>query len=521
MPTEIVMPQMGAEMEEGTVLKWLKQPGDQVNKGDIIAEIETDKATVELDSFESGTFLKAIVAEGATVPVGEVIAYLGRPGEQPPEAPARPASAGAEAPGNGSAPPATVVEVARRTDDRATSAERQTATAAIAGETLRAERTINAVDATDPAQVEHPHTGAATGMNAPESGTQAAPGPRDNRTRDGGRLRASPVARSMAEELGVDLRQIPGTGPEGRITRRDVENFAHNRAAFQVQGAEARARVEPEVTPRRPAPPAQVQTMAAAAAAAPPARPAATAARAVSAAPSAAAEAEAAEDEVEPLTRMRQAIARRMATAKREMPHYYVAVSVDMSEALRMRRELNAQLPQSDHIPISPMILKACAIALEHHPRFNATFTEQGITVRHEINIGLAVALDDGLVVPAILNCRGKSLGALAREARDVAERARGGRLRPAELNDGTFTVSNLGMYGVETLIAIIQPGQAAILGVGNVEDRPVVRDGQVVPRSTMTIALSADHRVTDGAEGAKFIAEIKDLLENPARLVL
>jgi len=218
---------------------------------------------------------------------------------------------------------------------------------------------------------------------------------------------------------------------------------------------------------------------------------------------------------------MRQAIARRMATAKREIPHYYVALSVDMTEAIRMRRELNAQLAEGDHIPISPMILKACALALEHQPHFNATFTEQGITVHGQINIGLAVALDDGLVVPAILNCGGKSLGALARESRDVAERARNGRLKPAELNDGTFTVSNLGMYGVETLIAIIQPGQAAILGVGAVEERAVVREGQVVARSIMTIALSADHRVSDGAEGAKFIAEIKDVLEHPARLVL
>jgi pyruvate dehydrogenase E2 component (dihydrolipoamide acetyltransferase) len=313
----------------------------------------------------------------------------------------------------------------------------------------------------------------------------------------------------MAEELGVDLSLITGSGPEGRITRRDVEDFARNRAAFQVQGAEARTPIAPEPSPpRRPIAP-QVQRSTPGAGPPPPAPP--------PPAPSP----ELSEDEVEPLTRMRQAIARRMATAKREMPHYYVAVSVDMTAALAMRRDLNAQLPQADHIPISPMILKACAITLEHQPHFNATFTDHGITVHHEINLGLAVALDDGLVVPAILHCRGKSLGALAREARDVAVRAREGRLRPAELNDGTFTVSNLGMYGVETLIAIIQPGQAAILGVGNVEERAVVREGQVVPRSMMTIALSADHRVTDGAQGAQFIAEVKQLLENPAQLVL
>jgi pyruvate dehydrogenase E2 component (dihydrolipoamide acetyltransferase) len=289
-----------------------------------------------------------------------------------------------------------------------------------------------------------------------------------------------------------------------------VEDFARNRAAFQVQGAEARAPIVPEPSlPRRPVA-VQVQRPVTDAGPPPtePQRPPAPGP-------------EDSEDEVEPLTRMRQAIARRMATAKREMPHYYVAVSVDMTAALAMRRDLNAQLATADHIPISPMILKACALALEHQPHFNATFTDHGITVHHEINLGLAVALDDGLVVPAILHCRGKSLGALAREARDVAVRARDGRLRPAELNDGTFTVSNLGMYGVETLVAIIQPGQAAILGVGLVEERAVVRDGQVVPRSMMTIALSADHRVTDGAQGAQFIAEIKQLLENSAQLVL
>jgi pyruvate dehydrogenase E2 component (dihydrolipoamide acetyltransferase) len=222
-----------------------------------------------------------------------------------------------------------------------------------------------------------------------------------------------------------------------------------------------------------------------------------------------------------PLTRMRQAIARRMATAKREIPHYYVAVSVDMTDALKLRQELNAGLEGNGRVSVSHLILKACALALEKEPRFNATLTEQGNAIHNEINIGLAVALEDGLVVPAILDCRGKSLGALARASRDVAERARGGTLRPAELNDGTFTISNLGMYNVETLIAVIQPGQSAILGVGLVEERPVVREGQVVVRQMMTVALSADHRVTDGAMGAQFVAEMKRLLEQPTRLIL
>ncbi|MGH2587423.1 MAG: biotin/lipoyl-containing protein [Dehalococcoidia bacterium] len=248
MPTEIVMPQMGAEMEEGTVLKWLKQPGDTVNKGDIIAEIETDKATVELDSFESGTFLRAVVDEGTTVPVGQVIGYLGEPGEQAPDTLAPAPAAEATPRTNGAAPlPA---------DDRAIEAERAIVTAGSTSETLRAERTQSAVMA----QSEQPE-----GQPAEQETPAAQPGPssaRDSLRRDGVRLRVSPVARSMADELGVDLALIRGTGPEGRITRRDVEEFARNRAAYQVQGVEARAPVAPEAAPARRPVAQQVQVVA-------------------------------------------------------------------------------------------------------------------------------------------------------------------------------------------------------------------------------------------------------------------
>jgi pyruvate dehydrogenase E2 component (dihydrolipoamide acetyltransferase) len=218
---------------------------------------------------------------------------------------------------------------------------------------------------------------------------------------------------------------------------------------------------------------------------------------------------------------MRQAIARRMAVAKREIPHYYLTSNVDMVEALALRKQLNAGLADDERVSVNDLIVKACAIALEKHPHFNSTFTEEGLRRHQAINVGIAVALDDGLIAPAVLNCRGKSLGAIAREARDLAERARSGRLRPAELSDGTFTVSNLGMYGVETLIAVIQPGQSAILGVGLAEPRAVVREGEIVARDTMTIALAADHRATDGAQGARFLREIKGLLEQPLRLAL
>ncbi|MFN8556385.1 MAG: dihydrolipoamide acetyltransferase family protein [Dehalococcoidia bacterium] len=313
------------------------------------------------------------------------------------------------------------------------------------------------------------------------------------------------MARVIAAELGVDLARVAGSGPDGRIMRRDVEEFARAQAQApaQVQTVPRETAAAPAPTPTPVVAPAAPMPAAAAAPSAPQPAPAAAGA------------------EVSPLTRMRQAIARRMAAAKREMPHYYVTMSVDMTEALALRRQLNAALAEAERISVNDLTVKACALALEKYPQFNAAFTDEGLRHPPAINIGIAVAVSDGLVVPALLNCGGKSLGAIAREARGAAERARSGHLRAPELTEGTFTISNLGMYGVETLIAIIQPGQSAILGVGKVEPRPVVRDGEIVAREIMVIALSADHRVTDGAQGAQFIAEVRDLLEHPMRLVL
>lgn len=553
MPSEIIMPALGAEMEEGKLLKWLVRPGDSVKAGDVIADIETDKAAMELTAEEAGTFLKVIAEEGATVPVGGLLAYLGEAGEVAPDAPA---------PVAGAVNAADMENSARGASSSAGSTE-----AIAPGDTMHPEQSVNAADSAepgapageyratdDPPPAPRVSTAPPASLSASEAATASAPTARAGRTgpaadvrveqspelgaRPGGRLRASPVARSMAEELGVDLTRIQGSGPEGRIMRRDVEEFARSRAAAQVQGSEARAAatIEPgtavrptpaqaqaaprtdtgpaPATPRSPAPPAQPSavTPAAGAAAAPALPPGIESSLDT---PTTGAET------ATPLTRMRQAIARRMATAKREMPHYYVALDVDMTEAMALRRTLNDQLPEEERISVNDLILKGCALALERHPHFNASFSESGITTHQAINVGIAVALPDGLIVPAVLDCRGKSLGALARASREVADRARAGRLRPAELNEGTFTVSNLGMYGVETLIAIIQPGQAAILGVGAVTARPVARAEAVVIRQMMTIALSADHRVTDGAQGARFIAEFKNLLEQPMRLLL
>jgi pyruvate dehydrogenase E2 component (dihydrolipoamide acetyltransferase) len=283
----------------------------------------------------------------------------------------------------------------------------------------------------------------------------------------------SPVARRLADEMGVDLRNVRGTGPDGRVIRRDIE------AAAQAKSA--------------PTPPA----------AAPAPRPAAPAAAAG-------------------MSRMRQTIARRMSQSKREAPHYYLLVDVDMTDAAAFRAQANAALSEQERISVNDLIVKACALALRAHPEFNITIEGEQQT-RHDDrqHVCIAIALDDGLIAPALLDAGAKQLTQIARESKDLVARAKGGALRPDEITAGTFCVTNLGAYGIETLIGIIQPPQTAILGVGSVMSQPAVRDGTIVAREMMKVALSADHRVTDGAQGAQFLAEIKRLLEQPLLLVL
>ncbi len=450
MAIEVTMPQMGADMTEGTLVRWLKQVGDQVNRGDILAEIETDKATVELEAFESGVIQKLAVEEGETVPVGEVIALLGAVGEVVPEVERK--------------PPAEIP--ARRTPSPETSAE--PGAAAVAKELQPAGQARVAAEAKPPAD-----QGGGFG-----DGRARAPA---GATRE--RVRISPVARRIAVESGVDISAIAGSGPDGRILRRDVE------AALTAGPAKA-------------------------AAAAPTARP-----RAAAAAPERPAPAVA--GGVQPLSRMRQAIARRMSQSKQQQPHYYLTLDIDMTDALVFRKQLNTAAGEDRHVSINDLVVKACALALQRHPRFNAEYTDQGLKVHEQINIAIGVALDDGLIAPALLDCGTKSLGQIGVEARDLIERTKAGKLHADEYGSGTFTITNLGAYGVETLFGIINPPQAAFLGVGSVMPKPVARDGQVVVREVMKVALSADHRVTDGAEGARFIKEIQSLLENPASLAL
>jgi len=449
MISEVVMPQMGADMTEGTLLRWLKEEGDSVERGEIIAEIETDKANVEIEAFDAGIFRKALAQEGDVVQVGEVIAVI----------------AGAD-------------------DDisKYTGGERPAAVAASpqAAAQQAAAPAPREAPATAPSEAPTVSTQMPAGGRAPEPsgpGEVRAPQPAVTETappRQNGRVRASPLARRIAEERGVDLAGVRGSGPGGRIVKKDVESA--------VAGA-----------PAAPKP-----------AAAPPAP---------SVAP---AQAEAIE-----MSRMRQAIARRMSQSKRESPHYYLLVDVDMTEAMALRKQINDAVEEEERASVNDLIVRACAIALQQHPQFNVTADGERFEGQPAQHVCIAIALPDGLIAPAIIDAGAKSLREIARESKDLAERARGGSLRPEELTAGTFTITNLGGYGVETLIGIIQPPQTAILGVGTVMEQPVAREGQVVVRQLMKLALSADHRVTDGAQGAQFLSEIKSLLEKPISLLL
>lgn len=417
MAFEVVMPQMGAEMKEGTILRWLKKEGDPVERGEIIAEIETDKANVEIEAFEGGVFRTTLAREGDTVAVGTVIAIIAAPDEDisaytggPTPAKETPATAAAPAP-------------------------------------------------------ERP--AAATVTEAPAAPAEA---PREAN----GRVRASPLARRVAKELGIDLRRVRGTGPEGRIVRRDVEAFV---------AAQKEAPAAPAAVPSAAPPSAAVETV--------------------------------------PMSRMRQAIARNMALSKREAPHYYLTLDVDMTEAQRLRSELNAFTTENARVTVNDLVVKAVARALEAYPVFNSWFVDGEIRRHAAINVCIAVALDDGLIAPALIDVAHKSLSQIAAESRSLAERARQGGLRSEELTAGTFTITNLGAYGVESLIGIIQPPQTAILGVGSILPKPVAREGEILVREIMKLALSADHRVTDGAQGARFLADIRSFLERPLSLVV
>jgi len=440
---EVAMPRLSDSMEEGTILKWLKSDGDEVSRGDELVEIETDKANMTYEADQDGT-LKVVAQEGDTLPVGATIAQIGG--------------------GNGAAPAKEEpkAEAEEGGEPEAGEAETQTATAEREGGNGR--------------QAEAP-----AAAPAPEGG-------------NGGRTKASPVARRMARELGLELAQLQGTGPGGRIVKADVE------AAAKGDGAKAEAPAAPEAPAPEPeeereAPPAVV---------------------------SGDAQTGKGETTTQDLTRLQQTVARRMAESKATAPDFVLNVDIDMEEAVDLRKRLKAAASEGQPVPsFNDFVVKVAALALADFPRANGAYRDGKFELYSRINVGVAVAGQDALVVPTVFDADRKSLGQIAKESRALAERVRAGAITPPELSSGTFTVSNLGMYGIQSFVAVINPPQAAILAVGAMQPTPVVRDGEVVVRNIMRLTLACDHRILYGADAAEFLARIRERLENPLQLAL
>lgn len=436
MATDVILPSLGFDMTEGLLARWLKREGEQVAKGEAIAEIETEKATVEIEAAAPGVLARIIVQAGRTVPVGTVIAVIAAEGEKVSAAPSPQVPAPPVSP-----PPA-------------------------------------------------PPSEAVTPLKAEKVVEETAAAPPD------GRVKASPVARKMAEEAGLDLSRVKGTGPGGRILERDV------------QSAIAAGQAPPPPGPPPGAPPAP-----------PPSGPAAPSPGGPPAPPPSAPPGPSPAATV-PLSRMRRTIARRMAESKAKAPHFYVTVEINMDDAMKMREQLNRLAPEAEKISVNDLIVAAAARTLARFPALNASYREEGLEMHPRVNIGIAVALEDGLIPPVLRDADKKSLKTIAAESRALAERARANKLRTDDLGSGTFTVSNLGMFDVDEFVAIINPPEAAILAAGAVTPRPVAAGGEVRIAPVLKATLSVDHRVADGAQAGRFLQEFKNLLENPVQLL-
>ncbi|HKQ66174.1 MAG TPA: dihydrolipoamide acetyltransferase family protein [Methylomirabilota bacterium] len=448
--TKVVMPKLSDAMESGKIIKWLKKEGDKIQGGDILAEVETDKADVEMEAFGAGVLRKILVPAGETAAIGALIGVIAEPGD---DIGSVVASAAGGAAGAGSA--------AQKTPLRAEPAPATPPAAASAA--APPARPAPATPAQAPvAPAARPAAAVSAVAAAPAGLGQGA---------QGGRVKASPLAKKIAAQTGVDLRLIQGSGPGGRIIRRDVE----------AAGSGAAASV------------AAVAMPAAAAGA---------------------------EFEDVPLTPMRATIARRMPLSKAPVPHFYVTSEVAMDRAWELREQLNA-LEGQPKISVNDFVIRACALALLKHPGVNASLQGDAIRVFHRAHIGIAVALDEGLITPVLRDCHAKPLAQIAVEARDLAERARSRKLRAQELSGATFSISNLGMFDVAEFSAIINPPEGAILAVGSVRRVPVVDDTGLGVGRRMMLTISCDHRVMDGAMGARFLQDVKHLLEEPLRLLV
>jgi pyruvate dehydrogenase E2 component (dihydrolipoamide acetyltransferase) len=434
MATDVTMPRLSDSMEEGTILKWLLSEGDEVERGQELVEIETDKANMTYESDTAGTLIQIVVSEGDTVPLGEVIARIGEAGEK------------VESNGGGAA--------AAEKEERERGGRREEA----------------------PAAEKPPKQPSSNGA--------------------GERVKASPVARRMAGEMGLDLASIEGSGPGGRIVKADVE------AAAEGDGAKAARPAEREQE--------REQEPAEAAAEAPEPKQ-----------PQPAGDAGPKGDvQAQELTRLQRTVSRRMAESKATAPDFALSVDIDMTEAVALRAKLKEMTEKAPSY--NDMVVRACALALREHPRVNGAYRDGRFELYSRVNVGVAVAAQDALVVPTVFDADKKSLGEISRTVRDLATKVRDGKITPPELSGGTFTVSNLGMFGIDSFTAIINTPQAALLAVGSLKKRPVATDeGEIVARDLMNATLICDHRILYGADGAQFLARVREMLEQPLALAL
>ena len=453
--TKVVMPKLSEAMESGKIIKWIKKEGERVQSGDILAEVETDKADVEMEAFGGGVLRKILVSAGDKAAVGSLIAVIADESE---DINSVVGQAGGGAPAQTAAAPSAAKPAVA---DRPAAAPPQPKSEDHAARTPAPSRGPEAPTSPRVAEVVAQQPAATMAPARPSA--------------DGGRVKASPLARKIAAQSGVDLKLIQGSGPGGRIVRRDVE-AAQSAPAAAATGPALRPAAQPTVTGP--------------------------------------------EFEDVPLTAMRSAIAKRMPLSKAPVPHFYVTSEVAMDRAWVLREELNA-LDGQPKVSVNDLIIRACALTLLQHPGVNASFQGDSIRVFHRVHMGIAVALDEGLITPVLRDTQAKSLVQIAVEARDLAERARQRKLRTQELSGATFSISNLGMYDVRDFSAIINPPEGAILAVGAVRKVPVVTEDGLGVGRRMALTISCDHRVMDGAMGARFLQDVKRLLEEPLRLLV
>jgi pyruvate dehydrogenase E2 component (dihydrolipoamide acetyltransferase) len=446
MAETVTMPKLGFDMAEGTLVRWVKNEGDTVAKGEVLAEIETDKATVEVESTYSGVVRRHLVEQGKVVPVGTPIAMIAAPDEN--------------------------VDMAQGTTPEVA-----------------------------PTQAPKPEAGAQVTPkedSAQPEQAQAKPASGDGGHMPGG-VAASPLARRIAQDRGVDLAQVQGSGPGGRIVRKDLETIRQM----------PQAAPQPQPAASQPAPAASTQSAA-------PSRPPVGPVPAEWAGGIAALQ-----DETIPMERLRGAIGRRMAESKQQVPHFYVTHEYDLGPLMDLRKQVNAMLPEDQKISVNDFVVKAAALALLQFPALNASLEGDKIHRHGHVNVGSAVSVPGGLMTIVSRDADQKPLRVISRELREMATRARSGRVRTEDIEGSTFSISNLGMFDVAEFVAIINPPEAAILAVGSARELPVIINGEVKVGVRMRATLSADHRVTDGAEAAQYLQALGQYLENPLRLIV